>query len=90
MVGLNWNDALLKATNWVLGLALSSYATEKKGQSVDAITMHFAIEASTTTSVTDNITITPAVFWTNANYASDGDDTFGGLSRQHSNSDLRF
>ena len=77
MVGLNWDDVLVEGNK--AGLAygsIGSYITEKKGQSVDAD--NNALELWYQYQVTDNISVKPAVFWTN-NYASDADDTFGAL-----------
>ena len=59
--------------------SIGSYATEIRSKR--RCGEQFAIEAYYDYQVTDNITITPAVFWTDdANgYAIDGADTFGAL-----------
>merc|ERR1712134_32204 len=71
MVGLNWTDAFMEGNKLGLGFgSYSSYATEVKGGSDDSDDVPFAIEGWYDFQVTDNITVTPAVFYiTNA----DGD-----------------
>ena len=76
MVGLNWKDAFMKGNKLGLGFgSYSSYATEVKGASSDNDEAPFAIEGWYDFQVTDNITVTPAIFYiTNA----DGEDQFDG------------
>ena len=62
MVGLNWKDAFSKATNW--GWAWLYPATPQRFVTAPNDGDNFAIEAYYDFAVTDNITITPAVFWT--------------------------
>ena len=82
MVGLNWNNAFIDGNK--LGLAFgsySSYATEMKGDS-DPDDENFAIEAYYDYQVSDNITVTPAIFWVeDADGAASvkGSDTLGGM-----------
>ena len=82
MVGLNWKDAFMEGNK--LGMAVgsySSYATEVKGDS-DPDDGNFAIEGFYDFRVTDNITVTPAVFYVqDADGASqaDGEDSLGAL-----------
>ena len=90
MVGLNWNNAFIDGNK--LGLAFgsySSYATEMKGDS-DPDDENFAIEAYYDYQVSDNITITPAMFWVeDADGAAsvDGSTPLAVLSKQPSSSD---
>jgi hypothetical protein len=79
MVGLNWDDVLVDGNK--AGLAygsIGSYVTDTQGS--DAVDQdNNALELWYQYQVTDNISIKPAVFWTN-NYANDDDnDTFGAL-----------
>ena len=82
MVGLNWKDAFIDGNK--LGVAFgsySSYATEMKGES-DPDDENFAIEAYYDYQVSDNITVTPAIFWIeDADGAAslDGSNRLGGL-----------
>ena len=60
----------------------SSYATEVKDASSDSDDAPFAIEGWYDFKVTDNITVTPAIFYiTNADGKdqADGEDSLGGL-----------
>ena len=83
MVGLNWKDAFMDGNK--LGVAFgsySSYATEVKDAASDSDDASFAIEGFYDFQVTDNITVTPAVFYiTNADgkEQADGADSLGGL-----------
>ena len=83
MVGLNWTDAFMKGNKLGLGFgSYSSYATEVKGGSDDSDDVPFAIEGWYDFQVTDNITVTPAVFYiTNADGDAqvDGADSLGAL-----------
>ena len=82
MVGLNWKDAFIDGNK--LGVAFgsySSYATEMKGES-DPDDENFAIEAYYDYQVSDNITVTPAIFWiedADGAAAVDGSNRLGGL-----------
>ena len=82
MVGLNWNNAFIEGNK--LGLAFgsySSYATEMKGDS-NPDDENFAIEGYYDYQVSDNITVTPALFWienADGNASIGGSDTLGGL-----------
>ena len=82
MVGLNWADAFIDGNKLGVGFGTySSYATEVKEDS-DPGDSNFAIEAYYDFAVTDNITITPAVFWVddaNGKDQVDGANKFGGL-----------
>jgi carbohydrate-selective porin OprB len=82
MVGLTWNDAFMDGNKLGLGFgSYSSYATEIKGRA-DGGDQNFAIEGYYDFAVTDNITITPAVFWVdeaNGKSQIDGANKFGGL-----------
>ena len=63
LVGLNWKDAFMEGNKLGLGFgSYSSYATAVKGQGYPDDT-NFAIEAYYDFRVTDNITVTPAIFW---------------------------
>ncbi|MCB4378236.1 MULTISPECIES: iron uptake porin [unclassified Synechococcus] len=81
MVGLNWNDAFMEGNKLGLGFgSYSSYATEVQGQKADD--QNFAIEGYYDFRVTDNITITPAVFWVDdakGKHQVNGANKFGGL-----------
>ena len=64
MVGLNWNDAFVEGNK--LGLAFGSTPATPQRRKVKAqmvATNNFAIEAYYDYQVTDNISVTPAVFW---------------------------
>jgi hypothetical protein len=82
MVGLNWKDAFIDGNKLGIGFgSYSSYATEVKGDS-DPDDGNFAIEGYYDFQVTDNITVTPAVFYiqnADGDSSVDGSDTFGGL-----------
>ena len=82
MVGLNWNNAFVDGNKLGIGLGTySSYATEVKGDS-DPDDGNFAIEGYYDFRVTDNITVTPAVFWiqnADGDASVDGADSLGGL-----------
>jgi hypothetical protein len=82
MVGLTWDDAFVDGNK--LGAAFgsySSYATEVKGNS-DPDDENFAAEFWYNFQVTDNISIKPAVFWTqdaNGDATRKGADKFGAV-----------
>jgi hypothetical protein len=82
MVGLNWNDAFIEGNKLGLGFgSYSSYATEVKGDS-DPEDENFAAEIWYNFQVTDNISIKPAVFWSddaNGSATVDGANKFGAL-----------
>uniref|UniRef100_UPI0010BD6265 carbohydrate porin n=1 Tax=Synechococcus sp. N5 TaxID=2575515 RepID=UPI0010BD6265 len=78
MVGLNWDDVFVEGNK--AGLAygsIGSYVTDTQG-TANVDNDNSALELWYQYQVTDNISIKPAVFWTN-NYANDDDDTFGAL-----------
>ena len=81
MVGLNWKNAFLEGNK--LGLVFgsySSYTKEVKDEGPDD--ENFAIEGYYDFQVTDNITVTPAVFWiqdADGDASVSGSDSFGGL-----------
>ena len=82
MVGLTWDDAFVDGNK--LGAAVgsySSYATEVKGDS-DPDDENFSAEIWYNFQVTDNISIKPAVFWTQeakGDATVDGADKFGAV-----------
>jgi hypothetical protein len=78
MVGLNWDDVFVDGNKAGLGFgSIGSYVTKTKGDdSVDAA--NSALEVWYDYQVTDNISIKPAVFWTN-NYDDKDDDKFGAV-----------
>ncbi|MDB4682421.1 iron uptake porin [Synechococcus sp. AH-551-A10] len=82
MVGLTWDDAFVDGNK--LGAAVgsySSYATEVKGDS-DPEDENFAAEIWYNFQVTDNISIKPAVFWSddaNGSATVDGANKLGAL-----------
>ena len=82
MVGLNWDDAFMEGNKLGLGFgSYSSYATEVQGNGNPG-DENFAIEGYYDFRVTDNITITPAVFWVDDAKGKDqisGANKFGGL-----------
>jgi hypothetical protein len=82
MVGLNWNDAFIEGNKLGLGFgSYSSYARDAKGTPTGD-EPNFAIEGYYDFQVTDNIKVTPAIFWVdNAKGESqiDGANKFGGL-----------
>ncbi|GCE65148.1 porin [cyanobiont of Ornithocercus magnificus] len=84
MAGLNWRNAFLEGNNLAIGLgSYSSYATKIKGASSNKES-NFAIEAYYDFQITDNIKITPAVFWiSNAegNAQVDGANKVGVLAK---------
>ena len=83
MVGLNWKDAFMQGNKLGLGFgSYSSYAMEVKDAASDRNDAPFAIEGYYDFQVTDNIKVTPAIFYiTNADGRdqADGEDSFGGL-----------
>ncbi len=82
LVGLNWKDAFMEGNKLGLGFgSYSSYATAVKGQGYPDDT-NFAIEAYYDFRVTDNITVTPAIFWVDdakGQEQIDGANKLGGL-----------
>ena len=82
MVGLTWDDAFIEGNK--LGAAVgsySSYATEIKGDS-SPDDENFAAEIWYNYQVTDNISVKPAVFWTQDAFGAatvDGANKFGAL-----------
>jgi hypothetical protein len=82
MVGLTWDDAFIDGNK--LGAAVgsySSYATKVKGND-DPKDSNFAGEVWYNYQVTDNISIKPAIFWTDdayGNQSTKGANKFGGL-----------
>jgi hypothetical protein len=78
MVGMNWDDVFVDGNKAGLAFgSIGSYVTDTQGTAaVDSD--NNALELWYQYQVTDNISIKPAVFWTN-NYANDNDDTFGAL-----------
>ena len=82
MVGLTWDDAFIAGNK--LGAAVgsySSYATKIKGNS-DPEDDNFAGEVWYNYQVTDNISIKPAIFWTDdayGNQSTKGANKFGAL-----------
>ena len=81
-VGLNWSDAFMEGNKLGIGFgSYSSYATEIRDRA-NGGDQNFAIEGYYDFRVTDNITITPAVFWVDnakGKYQVDGANKFGGL-----------
>jgi hypothetical protein len=78
MVGLNWDDVIVDGNKAGLAFgSIGSYVTDTQG-SANVDKDNSALELWYKYQVTDNISIKPAVFWTN-NYKNDNDDTFGAL-----------
>ena len=82
MVGLNWKDAFMMGNKLGVGVgSYSSYATSVKGQDWPD-DENFAVEAYYDFRVTDNIVVTPAIFWVDDAYGQEqlpGQNKFGGL-----------
>ena len=82
MVGMNWKDAFIEGNKLGIGLgSYSSYATDVKGTGYPD-DQNFAIEGYYDFQVTDNIKITPAVFWVDQAYGQEqvkGQNKLGGL-----------
>ena len=82
MVGLNWTDAFIDGNKLGVGFGTySSYAKEVKGEGYPN-DENFAIEGYYDFQVTDNITVTPAVFWiqdADGDASVEGSDSLGGL-----------
>jgi hypothetical protein len=78
LVGLNWNDVFVEGNKAGMAFgSIGSYITDTQGEAaVDKD--NNAFELWYQYQVTDNISIKPAVFWTN-NYTNDADDAFGAL-----------
>jgi hypothetical protein len=82
MVGMTWNDAFFDGNK--LGAAVgsySSYATDVKGDN-DPEDDNFAAEIWYNYQVSDNVSIKPAVFWTQDAYGNatvDGANKFGAV-----------
>ena len=78
MVGLNWDDVFIDGHKAGVGFgSIGSYITDTKG-SADVDRDNSALEIWYDYQVTDNISIKPAVFWTN-NYDDNDDDKFGAV-----------
>ena len=82
MIGMNWKDAFWMGNKLGIGLgSYSSYATEVQGQGYPDDT-NFAVEGYYDFRITDNITVTPAIFWIDNAEGQDqtaGANKFGGL-----------
>ena len=78
MVGLSWNNVFIDGNKAGLAFgSIGSYVTDTKGtEAVDKD--NSALELWYDFAVTDNISIKPAVFWTN-NYSKENDDKFGAV-----------
>ena len=78
MVGMNWDDVFVDGNKAGLAFgSIGSYVTDTLG-TANVDRDNNALELWYQYQVTDNISIKPAVFWTN-NYTNDNDDTFGAL-----------
>ncbi|WP_114987770.1 iron uptake porin [Synechococcus sp. N19] len=78
MVGLNWDNVFVDGNKAGVGFgSIGSYITDTKG-SANVDRDNSALEVWYDYQVTDNISVKPAVFWTN-NYDSDADDKFGAV-----------
>ena len=78
MVGLNWDNVFVDGNKAGVGFgSIGSYITDTKG-SADVDRDNSALEVWYDIQVTDNISVKPAVFWTN-NYDNDDDDKFGAV-----------
>ena len=82
MVGLGWKDAFLQGNKLGIGFgSYSSYATEVDGTGYPG-DENFAIEGYYDFQVTDNIKVTPAIFWVDKAYGQEGhksQNKLGGL-----------
>ena len=82
MVGLGWKDAFLQGNKLGIGFgSYSSYATEVDGTGYPGDD-NFAIEGYYDFQVTDNIKVTPAIFWVDKAYGQEGyksQNKLGGL-----------
>ena len=82
MVGLNWKDAFMMGNKLGVGFgSYSSYATSVKGQDWPD-DENFAVEVYYDFRVTDNIMVTPAIFWVDDAFGQEqlpGQNKFGGL-----------
>jgi hypothetical protein len=79
MVGLNWDDVLVDGNKAGLAFgSIGSYVTDTQG-TADVDADNNALELWYQYQVTDNISIKPAVFWTNNYAGNDNNDTFGAL-----------
>ena len=82
MVGLTWKDAFIEGNRLGAAFGQRQYATEIVGGADDPADENFVWELYYDFKVSDNITVTPAIFGGEDTYngASDnGDDIFGGL-----------
>ena len=83
MVGLNWKDAFVDGNK--LGVRfghLLQLCYRSKGRQCNPNDSNFAIEGYYDFQVTDNITVTPAVFWiqdADGDASVEGSDSLGGL-----------
>ena len=78
MVGLDWDNVFIDGNKAGVGFgSIGSYITDTKG-SADVDRDNSALEIWYDYQVTDNISIKPAVFWTN-NYDDKDDDKFGAV-----------
>ncbi|BEV35981.1 iron uptake porin [Synechococcus sp. M16CYN] len=82
MIGLNWKDAFMNGNKLGIGFgSYSGYATSVKNKDTGN-EANFAVEGYYDFQVSDNIKITPAVFWVYNAYGDvqvNGQDKFGGL-----------
>ena len=82
MIGLGWKDAFVDGNSAGIAFGQRQYATEVVDGTDDPADDNFVWEAYYTFKVSDNITITPAIFGgedTKDGNSSDTDDTFGAL-----------
>ena len=78
MVGLSWDNVFVEGNKAGLAFgSIGSYITDTKG-SANVDRDNSALELWYDYQVTDNISVKPAVFWTN-NYDNDNDDKFGAV-----------
>ena len=78
MVGMNWDDVFVDGNKAGLAFgSIGSYVTDTRG-TANVDRDNNALELWYQYQVTDNISVKPAVFWTN-NYTNDDDDTFGAV-----------
>jgi len=82
MLGFMWKDAFIDGNTAGIALGQRQYATERVGGADDPADDNFVWEAYYDFKVSDNITVTPAIFGGEDTFNGSGDDTddvFGGL-----------
>ncbi len=79
MVGLSWKDAFVDGNSAGVAISQRQYASERVGTGDDPADENFIWEAYYTFKVSDNISVTPAVFGLNDPKDGNDDDVVGAV-----------